>query len=114
MRGRAERQIFPVGKEIRVGTQVGCSFFGLALQNHGASGQHVAVMANVAFGQAQGPVRITLDEAIQMALQHNHNMLAARTMILQSQAEETTANRKSTRLNSSHLGISYAVFCLKK
>src|SRR5262245_4932019 len=23
------------------------------------------------------------------------------------------ANRKSTRLNSSHLGISYAVFCLK-
>ena len=42
--------------------------------------------------QAQGPVRIALDEAIQMALQHNHNMLAARTTIQQSQAEETTAN----------------------
>src|SRR5947199_10675826 len=26
----------------------------------------------------------------------------------------TPADRKSTRLNSSHLGISYAVFCLKK
>src|SRR5205814_8453504 len=26
----------------------------------------------------------------------------------------TQADRKSTRLNSSHLGISYAVFCLKK
>src|ERR1035438_10732904 len=26
----------------------------------------------------------------------------------------TIADRKSTRLNSSHLGISYAVFCLKK
>src|SRR5437899_4065953 len=25
-----------------------------------------------------------------------------------------TVDRKSTRLNSSHLGISYAVFCLKK
>src|SRR5947199_4294449 len=25
-----------------------------------------------------------------------------------------TLDRKSTRLNSSHLGISYAVFCLKK
>src|SRR5438045_7934348 len=25
-----------------------------------------------------------------------------------------TSDRKSTRLNSSHLGISYAVFCLKK
>src|SRR5258705_8805857 len=26
----------------------------------------------------------------------------------------TERDRKSTRLNSSHLGISYAVFCLKK
>src|ERR1035441_11025181 len=29
-------------------------------------------------------------------------------------AGETAIDRKSTRLNSSHLGISYAVFCLKK
>src|SRR5437899_6135836 len=28
-------------------------------------------------------------------------------------ADATHADRKSTRLNSSHLGISYAVFCLK-
>src|SRR5256885_13305458 len=28
--------------------------------------------------------------------------------------EEQTLDRKSTRLNSSHLVISYAVFCLKK
>src|SRR5437899_7294269 len=28
--------------------------------------------------------------------------------------EIRTQDRKSTRLNSSHLGISYAVFCLKK
>src|SRR5262245_64228799 len=28
--------------------------------------------------------------------------------------EKTDEDRKSTRLNSSHLGISYAVFCLKK
>src|ERR1039458_4656821 len=27
---------------------------------------------------------------------------------------QKAADRKSTRLNSSHLGISYAVFCLKK
>src|ERR1035438_134004 len=51
-----------------------------------------AVMANRAFSQAQGTVRITLDEAIQMAAQHNHNLLAARTTIQQSQAEEITAN----------------------
>src|SRR5258705_8106780 len=29
-------------------------------------------------------------------------------------AEQEARDRKSTRLNSSHLGISYAVFCLKK
>src|SRR5437899_5509201 len=29
-------------------------------------------------------------------------------------AEAVDLDRKSTRLNSSHLGISYAVFCLKK
>src|SRR5271155_2252088 len=46
-----------------------------------------------AFGQAaQGPVRITLDEAIQMALQHNHTLLAARTTIAQNEALEVTAN----------------------
>src|SRR2546426_4972423 len=30
------------------------------------------------------------------------------------EANEAVADRKSTRLNSSHLVISYAVFCLKK
>src|SRR5207253_10302602 len=29
-------------------------------------------------------------------------------------ASNTAADRKSTRLNSSHVAISYAVFCLKK
>ena len=43
-------------------------------------------------GPVQGPVRITLDEAVQMALQRNHNMLAMMTTIQQSQAEEITQN----------------------
>jgi cobalt-zinc-cadmium efflux system outer membrane protein len=37
-------------------------------------------------------VRISIEEAIQMALQHNHNLLAMRSTIQQSQAEEITAN----------------------
>ena len=40
----------------------------------------------------QGPVKITLDDAIQMALAHNHALLAARTTIQQSEDEEITAN----------------------
>src|ERR1700740_1141686 len=42
--------------------------------------------------QKPGAVTISLDDAIQIALVHNHNMLAARTTIQQSEAEETTAS----------------------
>jgi len=55
-------------------------------------GAMACALTSPALGQATGPTRITIDEAIQMALQHNHNMLAARTTISQSEAEETTAN----------------------
>jgi cobalt-zinc-cadmium efflux system outer membrane protein len=42
---------------------------------------------------AQAPaVHIPIEEAIRLALQHNHALQAARTTILQSQAMETTAN----------------------
>src|SRR5688500_15638847 len=41
-------------------------------------------------------------------------VIGAHTIVVQSEGEETVADRKSTRLNSSHLVISYAVFCLKK
>jgi cobalt-zinc-cadmium efflux system outer membrane protein len=46
-------------------------------------------------GVAQNPASttlITLDQAIDMALAHNHSILATRTMILQNQAQEITAN----------------------
>src|SRR5277367_4779177 len=44
-----------------------------------------------AFGQAtSGPVRITLDDAIDMAIKHNHFLIALRTTIQQSEAEEIT------------------------
>ncbi|HKW65478.1 MAG TPA: TolC family protein [Candidatus Acidoferrum sp.] len=36
--------------------------------------------------------RISIDEALRLAVQHNHALLAARTTILQNQALETTAN----------------------
>ena len=42
--------------------------------------------------QKPGTQLITLDQAIQMALEHNHNLLAARTTIQQNEAEEITAN----------------------
>lgn len=41
---------------------------------------------------AQGPTSISLDQAIDLALVHNHSIKATRTMILQNQAQEITAN----------------------
>ncbi len=38
------------------------------------------------------PARITMDEAIDLALKHNHSLQAARTLVLQNQAQEITAN----------------------
>ena len=42
--------------------------------------------------EGQNPVMITLDQAVDLALAHNHSLLATRTTILQNQAQEITAN----------------------
>ena len=42
--------------------------------------------------QVHGAVRLTLDQAIQLALEHNHTLKAAQTTIQQNQAQEITAN----------------------
>src|SRR5262245_36773696 len=47
-------------------------------------------------------------------MDERHDALVAAARLVQAVREEVMADRKSTRLNSSHLGISYAVFCLKK
>src|SRR5207253_7422264 len=41
-------------------------------------------------------------------------LLPALGAVLRPGAAAVTLDRKSTRLNSSHVAISYAVFCLKK
>ena len=55
------------------------------------SAQKPAPQANN-LSQSPGAKTISLEDAIQMAIQHNHNLLAARTTIRQSEAEEKTAN----------------------
>jgi len=55
------------------------------------AGSSPAPQAN-ALAQKPGATKVSLDEAIQLALQHNHSLLAARTTIQQNQAEEITAN----------------------
>src|SRR5439155_11730185 len=41
-------------------------------------------------------------------------LMSGRTFLCVTYMQELGVDRKSTRLNSSHVAISYAVFCLKK
>src|ERR1700758_868510 len=43
-------------------------------------------------GAGQNTTRISLDQAIDLALAHNHSIKATRTLILQNQDQEITAN----------------------
>jgi cobalt-zinc-cadmium efflux system outer membrane protein len=48
---------------------------------------------NLAFGQAPaGTVKLTLEQAIELAIQRNHSLLATRSNIQQNLAQEVTAN----------------------
>src|SRR5271165_2257207 len=43
-------------------------------------------------GSGQNATRITLEQAVDLALAHNHSLKATQTLILQNQAQEITAN----------------------
>src|SRR3712207_8728310 len=45
---------------------------------------------------------------------HRHAGRGGATLVALDRRHERIGDRKSTRLNSSHANISYAVFCLKK
>src|SRR5262245_66577181 len=57
-------------------------------------------------GERAQPFKVTTDFSV--------GVLICWENLFASLARESVRDRKSTRLNSSHLGISYAVFCLKK
>src|SRR3712207_8400233 len=54
-------------------------------------------------------LQVILRQVTEQLLQHQDSLL-----LVGSRKVGYTADRKSTRLNSSHANISYAVFCLKK
>jgi len=56
-----------------------------------AAGQ-AAAQAGAQVTPQNRPARVTLDDAINLALKHNHSLQAARTTILQNKAQEITAN----------------------
>src|SRR5207253_10963718 len=68
------------------------------------------VLTHGAGGNARGPLLMALGEAFAA-----RGLTVLRYDLPFRQARRTgPPDRKSTRLNSSHVAISYAVFCLKK
>src|SRR3712207_8470352 len=63
--------------------------------------------------EAQSLQRLLFDEAIGRPLPVTVHRRGAMVDVI-TVPTELTGDRKSTRLNSSHANISYAVFCLKK
>ena len=61
-----------------------CAFFAAGILFY------CATLVDTSFGQ--GPVKLTLEQAIDLAIQRNHNLLATRTTIQQNLAQEVTAN----------------------
>src|SRR5438045_4836252 len=55
-----------------------------------------------------------LREGAEAMMQPTRIMEGVTIAVVRAPRRSSRLDRKSTRLNSSHLGISYAVFCLKK
>ena len=97
---------FPGNRATRSGAPTGRKRMSFHVLQVSVIAALVALSAGLAVGQSpaqppaipsaqvstQGAIRITLDDAIQMAIAHNHILKAARTTIQQSEAEEITAN----------------------
>jgi outer membrane protein, heavy metal efflux system len=52
----------------------------------------LALLLAARVGMAQNAALVSLDQAVDLALAHNHSIKAQRTMVLQNQAQEITAN----------------------
>src|SRR2546426_3936368 len=77
----------------------------------GRSRAHAPVQVEE-LGTLQHPHRDLIDASVPVMQQARDFLSESGTMMILT--DPTGVDRKSTRLNSSHLVISYAVFCLKK
>src|SRR5258705_9049690 len=76
---------------------------------------HSCAAAAISISRAVAPARRKYSCELRMVRLPTAAMSPqARLRLTFALAEAYSIDRKSTRLNSSHLGISYAVFCLKK
>src|SRR5262245_21912942 len=75
--------------------------------------QTASILARMIKGELK-PVQAMVKPPMMLNLIHHDTYRMPLKPIVDASKEVEKKDRKSTRLNSSHLGISYAVFCLKK
>src|SRR5262245_34164680 len=122
IRGRATKKDDPLGDVVREVNALGST---LRTQRLGAI--EAAALARTVMSEIQVAVfAFDSERKLRLVNRAGERLLArAAEQLLGRDAEELRLNdclegeaartdRKSTRMNSSHLGISYAVFCLKK
>lgn len=81
----------PFGSRLRYGAGPGIHVEeNMQYQKHAIKALLVS-FAMLGVARAQAPVRITLDQAIDLAIAHNHTLKATQTQIQQNQAQEVTA-----------------------
>src|SRR5258707_11227650 len=76
---------------------------------YGSSFRHILVSGFDAFGKS-----VVICWPQQTSEQPGGQRAGKKVLLEQADLDIVKADRKSTRLNSSHANISYAVFCLKK
>ncbi len=74
------------------GDPADCAHFSLNAQRRVVALSAAIFVVLLAPLTAQTPKIITLDQAIDLAMTHNHSLKATRTLILQNEAQEITAN----------------------
>src|ERR1035438_3797444 len=110
-----QSSLFPHRRQTRISSS--CS--GLRCRRVGSSFSEACVRSPVLapryLGQKGRPIR-SPNETPPPSGRYSTNAIFSpqKTMMTEETKTKNEAARKSTRLNSSHLGISYAVFCLKK
>src|SRR5690625_6391569 len=100
---------------------LGSLYAGLALSNTGTAAAHA--LAYPIGGLVKSPHGEVTGLLLPYVMEYNaavaeekmiHISKAFRVDVSNMDRKEASLDRKSTRLNSSHVAISYAVFCLKK
>src|SRR5690625_1295685 len=85
----------------------------------GKTAHHVARLLRLQHGFVGIPVSHALARVLQMIMTRRRPAVPSRRLVVSlgmhaaGKQQNACRDRKSTRLNSSHVAISYAVFCLK-